>query len=385
MEALHYINSLDDRTMIDLKISKGVKSYCALKELQYFHMVQNKNVDLMHDVPEGLVPYFLANFFKYCSGNKIAYNFNVQKMCRDFNYGFLFKRKLPSLIKLTSSHLNQNAIQLYTVMIHLPFIFKDFRSELNEVIECISTTIYESDVVQLELLIGHFLRSYQEFFNTHLAPKFHFLTHYANTIREMGPVIFTWMMRFEAKHKVLPSFEKSECFKNIALTIAEGHQIMMCKDDQRLFEESKKLHFGNLQISASLRMLLEILKLYSLRLMNYNSFQYRKGLLLIENSNVYEILDICLFEQSYFFWFNLTFETVEFDSCLNSIQIKHKTSDNFEIVSHESLKKQQSYQKMNVFENVYVIADTLKVYRPHLMNKTRIFNNIHAFFIKWPK
>lgn len=42
MESLHYIDSLDENKQIDLKISKGIKSYCALNNLQYFDILQIK-------------------------------------------------------------------------------------------------------------------------------------------------------------------------------------------------------------------------------------------------------------------------------------------------------------------------------------------------------
>lgn len=250
-QAIGYIDSLDANE-IDLKISQGVKRYCVLNDINHFHVTKNLNVDLMHDVLEGVVLKFLHNFLKYCSEKKISYA-KTQKLIRDFVYGFLFKRKLPSLVKKDSTSLNQNATQIYTIILHLPFIFKDYKSELGEVFECMtsllqimqilfSSTIYESDVKRLEELISMHLESYKNTFKVYLSPKHHFLNHYPHVIREMGPVIHTWMMRFEAYHKKLASFGKKQCFKNIALTIAERNQISMIKDQfsDSMFNESQR-------------------------------------------------------------------------------------------------------------------------------------------------
>lgn len=250
--AIEYIDSLEPDASINFKISKGIKSYCVLNDLNYFNVIQNKNVDLMHDVLEGVIPYFIENFIKYCSEKKILSISVNQKLIRDFNYGAMYKRNRRS--KIGAKSLNQNATQLYTIMLHFPFIFNDFRGAISELIECMtsllqimqivfSTSVRESDISRLTTLIETHLRSYQTVFKTHLSPKHHFLSHYPNVIRQMGPVIFTWMMRIEAKNKMLSSFAKGECYKNIAMTVAERHQLIMCKDQFNvcMFAKSRQI------------------------------------------------------------------------------------------------------------------------------------------------
>lgn len=380
MQAINYIKSLDDDSTIDLKISQGIKSYCVLNDLDHFHVTKNINVDLMHDVLEGVVPFFLHNFFTYCHDNKIASYTTSQKLVRDFNYGFLFKQKLPSTIKTTSTHLNQNAIQLYTIMLHLPFIFKDYITKLGAVIECMelllqimqvlfSTTILKSDCIRLQMQIEMYLIRYQQVFKCHLLPKLHFLLHYPHVIQEMGPVVFTWMMRFESKHKMMASFGKGQNFKNIALTIAEQHQKVMCKDpfSGRLFEESQRKKFRESPNYNLYEKLIDSSdfdsnEIYSLKFLNYNHFQYRKGLFLIENYVVFEILDI-LFCEGYYAFICQQYDVICFDSFFNSIQIYPK-NDSFVFITLASLENKQSYQKLNALGKMYIIADTLNVFRP---------------------
>lgn len=58
-------------------------------------------------------------------------------------------------------------------------------------------------------------------------PKHHFVEHYPDLIREFGPLINMWTMRFEAKHSYFKRVvHESHCFKNILMTLAQKHQLM---------------------------------------------------------------------------------------------------------------------------------------------------------------
>lgn len=379
--AIEYIDSLQTDSSIDLKISKGIKSYCVLNDLSYFNVIQNTNVDLMHDVLEGVIPYFIENFMKYCSENKILSNVAAQKLIRDFNYGAMYRRSRPS--KIGAKSLNQNAAQLNTIMLHFPFIFNKFRSNISNLNECMSTllaimqilfstSICESDIVRLTILIEKHLISYQRVFKTHLAPKHHFLLHYPNVIRQMGPVIFTWMMRIEAKNKILSSFAKGECFKNIALTVAERHQTAMCKDQFNvcMFVKSRRTKFDGCSSFSEYEKLLSqsdynIKDFYVLNFLNFNHFQYRRRYFLLVKSVVHEILEIlvCGDSESYFF-ICTQHEIVEFDAFFNSIRIIPKNPSEFFLIKFVDLDNKKPYQKKYANGHNYIIADTLNVFKP---------------------
>ncbi|XP_031638091.1 uncharacterized protein LOC116350434 [Contarinia nasturtii] len=110
-KAMKYLDSLDDDVDIDLKKSKGIKGSCELTKIPSFSIFRNVNVDLMHDILEELVRSFIENLMKYCSEIFFASNNTVQVLIRDFNYGFLFKNKLPSKVKIPANNLKQNATQ----------------------------------------------------------------------------------------------------------------------------------------------------------------------------------------------------------------------------------------------------------------------------------
>lgn len=380
-QAMEYIESLHDDEAIDFKISKGLKKSTVLQKLENFSILQNVNVDIMHDFLEGVIPHFIENFIRFCSERKIASNTVCQIKIRDFSYGFLNKRNLPSQIKTTSSHLNQNATQLRVIMLHLPFIFQDFRQDLTDIHECLtsllqalqilfSTKIYEADVHKLEMLIEKHLSSYQIVFGAQLTAKHNFSTHYGRIIRNLGPVLFATMMSYESKHKVLASFGKSQCFKNIALTITERHQMMMCKNqfNNNMFVESKRTIFDkssnfNRYEHCIRELNFNIDQLYCLKFLNYTHFQYRKGLFFVEEFRVHKILEILVYNDIYTFICE-HYEVIGFDSFLNNIQISSKRDNNFEFICFTDLKNKQSYQQTNAFGNAYIIADTLNVHKP---------------------
>lgn len=160
-------------------------------------------------------------------------------------------------------------MQLYTLMIHIPFILSEFKHALSHVwvsIESLlqlmqivfSSTIREEDVTRLEQIIENHLTSLIQIFNAKLLPKHHFITHYPNVIRKMGPVIHMWMMRMESKHKVFTKIAaKSYCYKNIAKTLAERHQQQSFQIGftyvDTIQESKKKVLYSSHQITKNIQ------------------------------------------------------------------------------------------------------------------------------------
>ena len=56
-----------------------------------------------------------------------------------------------------------------------------------------------------------------------LIPKHHFMIHYPACIRQIGPLVHVWTMRYEAKHKFFKSSIKN--VKNITKSLAKKHQL----------------------------------------------------------------------------------------------------------------------------------------------------------------
>lgn len=191
---------------IDFKTTKGVKRYSIFNNLQYYNIIDNSTFDIMHDLNEGVIPFFLTTFFDYCVTDKILKANEIQCRIRDYNYGNLCKKSIPSFIGFGRKNLGQNASQSHCLMIHLPFIFAEFKDRFEEVWICAesllklmqicySKEISENDLERLTLLVKIHLKSLIDLFKVPLLPKHHYLIHYPSAIRKMGPLINYWMMR----------------------------------------------------------------------------------------------------------------------------------------------------------------------------------------------
>ena len=59
-------------------------------------------------------------------------------------------------------------------------------------------------------------------------PKLHFVLHYPEQITNVGPMVRTWNMRSEAKLNDFKQASRLGNFKNIAFSIANHHQRLLC-------------------------------------------------------------------------------------------------------------------------------------------------------------
>lgn len=99
---------------------------------------------------------------------------------------------------------------------------------LLEIVEIWSLqNITSQDVVRLEILIPKYLQSLLALFQgITLKPKHHFLLHYPDIIRKVGPVSKISTERFEAKHRDLKKVANNvQTRKNIPFTLAVKWQM----------------------------------------------------------------------------------------------------------------------------------------------------------------
>lgn len=366
------------------EITKGFKDHCLLNEIKYFHILKNKSVDLMHDIMEGIALFFVVGFLKYVTNNFFTKN-EICARVRDFNYGMLNKRNKPSHLKLKKSNLNQNASQLYCLVLHLPFIFRDIESEIDinvkkamasllQLMQIVfSTELMKSDTDKLKNVITEHHTHYKEAFNAHLKAKHHLVTHYPNTICEMGPLTKTTMRCYEAKHKVLTTMaRKSNNYVNVAKSLAERHQKIICRssgfDDEVL--ESKIVIFSESTSFSKHKSILshfayDLKKIKVLvKYLKINGLIYRTGLFIIEEFKVFEIIEVFKYENDYFL-LCLSYDVPKFDYFLHSIEIKSKlfTKENMKIFKISDLKNKETYNKIMSKNTKFIIAETLQVSR----------------------
>lgn len=380
MQAAAEFNRLEKP--IDFKVTKGIKRPCIFNELQNFHILDNPTMDVMHDVNEGVIPFFLQKLFDYCDSKKIVKKSEISRLIRDYNYGFLHKQNKPSVVNFERSNLGQNAKQIYSIMIHLPFIFAKYRDQLKDVwiamenllkaMQIIySHRICEDDLANLTKYIELHYKLLIKLFNAMLKPKHHNVLHYPNTIRKTGPIIYSWMMRFEAKHQFFTRAAKNtNNFINIAKTLAKKHQEAV---SYRIFTTdvikvsktgsnfNKCKNFSEFMDQVAKFLGYDVLnKLKVLNFAHFNCFEYRNGSIIISNDNVYEIVQV-LSNEDQILLFCCPYIVKRYCSFLNSIEIE-RTADSvsdYIVIDLKNLKNPRSYERKICENKFYIICDTL--------------------------
>ena len=145
-----------------------------------------------------------------------------------FNYGHTQNKNRPPGVRLD---LGPNAIQTWCLVRNMPLIFDDLVPRDSEyclqIIDIVfSPFLTEGLTVYLKHLVAEHHRLFKSVFpEKALLPKHHFLIHYPRCIRNLGPVLHMWSMRYESKHSFFKQQKKS--FKNIIKTLAIKHQRMI--------------------------------------------------------------------------------------------------------------------------------------------------------------
>lgn len=365
---------------------KGVRMECLYNRLLSYDIFENISLDIMHDMHEGNIPYFLSAFFEYCISKKIESEYTLIRKIRDYNYGPLFDKNKPSILGLKKHHLGQSASQSYCLILHLPFIFYDLQNKLKLIwpilealLQCLqivmSTKITELDLKRLEKSIDIFLNGMITL-KGKLIPKAHFLTHYANAIRKVGPLKHMWTMRFECKHMFFTDAARlTHNFINLKKTLAYKHQEKICLTKfsvQNEIEESKKIklfceHCDFTKYDSFLSTAdknIDFDYLFMLPFLSFNDTIYKNGLILIENFSVYEILFVLKSQNDYYFLCEL-YEMKAFDHSLHSIEIQPYCSEKqLAYIKHCDLSNSKSFSKKMCNGKIYVIAENLNVFNP---------------------
>lgn len=346
----------------------------------------------MHDVYEGAMPYALKLFFKHLIEYQICTEEELETKIRTFKYGRLERRNVPSKLCLKKENLNQNASQMHCLMRHVPFIFA-YTLQLKEkskkaivhkawpIIEYLlkidqiicSTVIKERDLTDLQNYVETFLTKLRDLFNCQYKPKLHFLTHYSNTIRIMGPLKYLEMMRGDAKHQPLTQYAK-RCrnYKNICKSLAEKHQqISASKSNENTYSDKIEMSKKMYNIVGKKNELVEDMKNHSKLICDHfkninrvimlnsvviNSNTFAKELFIVFSGAMHEINAVLSYEDSFIFLCT-KFTTEIFYKFSNSFEIKRSAQTI--LIAFDKLVCRRSYERKILNEKTLIIADDL--------------------------
>lgn len=220
----------------------GVKGHCVLtKNLAHFNVLSGYPPDIMHDLFEGVVPVELALCLQVLISKKYFSLAQLNKFILGFPYKWSDKSNKPHAIPQTfSKTIGGNAHENWALLRFLPLIIGHLVPEdeeawkvlmdLKDIVELsVAPTHTEESIAYLQCKISEHRKRYQELFpQVQLKPKHHYMEHYPELIRKFGPLVNLWTMRFEAKHSFFKQvIRHSACFRNVPLTLAVKHQLMI--------------------------------------------------------------------------------------------------------------------------------------------------------------
>lgn len=215
----------------------GIKDKCVWFDVNNFSLFDQVGVDVMHDMLEGCSKYIMKFILLYYTKELKLLTLQV---LNDRIYGFDFGPENNKPCSLTLDNINQGSIrqsasEMLTLIRYFGLLVGDFIPPeelvwelyivMRRVIDIlISTSLTIDSCSMLHTLVAEMNELYLKYSNSHLKPKFHFLTHYHSMIRKFGPVINFWSMRYEAKHRISKiSARSSFNRRNICMTLAIRH------------------------------------------------------------------------------------------------------------------------------------------------------------------
>lgn len=371
----------------------GITNYTILNDLNFYHTIDNRSQDIMHDIHEGAMPFVLRSLFQYLIQHKIITEVELEQKISSFNYGLIERKNVPSKLCLRKKNLNQNASQMNCLMKHVPFIFINLLQEkdnskrlivhkawvlieyilkINQIV-C-SSVIREKDLTDLENYTSDFLSKIKRIFKTELFPKLHFMTHYSSTMRIMGPVKFLQMMRGDAKHQPFTQYAK-RCrnYVNICKTLADRHQevlaakwaknntycdnVVISKKKCKVVDIKNKLAC---KIQTHFKILLDFFEnidqVMIIDFLVINSFRFSNELFIIHLDEMHQI-EAVLKCNNLFVFLCTKFTTEKFYKFSNSFEIK-KTTETL-LIRFEELKCKRTYEKKSCNDKTQIIAEDL--------------------------
>lgn len=237
----YHIQQVED----DASVSRlyGVKRDCVLhKYLQGFHATTGLPFDVSHDCLEGIVPYEMALCLAYLIGKKYFSLDYLNGRIRHFQYKFSDKVNQPQIIGVNYKSRNTiggNQSENWTLLRLLPlFVGEHVPKEdsvwavllsLKKLVELVHGPVFTDEMLNtLDTIIhDHKLLFTTAFPDASLKPKHHFIEHYTEQIKMLGPLSKVSTIRFEAKHNFFKRIVRNvNNFKNILVSLSTRHQLM---------------------------------------------------------------------------------------------------------------------------------------------------------------
>lgn len=223
-----------------MKHFEGIKFNSLFNSLHYFHVSQpGLPFCLGHDLLEGIVSHDVPLVMTYFVRKKWFTYELLNRRIDSFQYSTHDQRDKPTKIPPKCNRLVGGAWQLLTFIRLFPLLIGDKIQNidddvwisflrLTEIVEIVcSPEVHKDFIPYLSNIVDEYLgRRTSLFPETKLRPKHHSLTHYAEMLGKLGPLMKVFTLRFESKHTFFKrTMRVLRCFKNITLSLAEKHEL----------------------------------------------------------------------------------------------------------------------------------------------------------------
>ena len=224
----------------------GINRRCILLDILYFNMFKGGlPCDIMHDVMEGVAPLEMSLVLRHCVVTEKYvslddYNYRLTH----FDYEYTEISKPPPINSRSTivdgKPLKLSAAQSLLLIRIFPLLIGDVIPcecpnwkcfmLLSKIVDIIMCPWSSADLCAiLKMLITEHHQMFVTLYSARsVIPKLHFLLHYPEQIMNVGPMLRAWNMRNEAKLNVFKKASRLGNFKNIASSIANRHQRLLC-------------------------------------------------------------------------------------------------------------------------------------------------------------
>ena len=199
---------------------------------------------MMHDILEGIAPMNIKRLLSHYDANGIITIEEFNQRLLNFDYGYSETNHPVPILKNTldafDKPLRQSASQTLSLMLIIPFLVASKVTEDEEHWQCLlllkkiidivlCPTVTENLSSSLKIIIKEYqLKFIQLYGSDAFTSKIHFLVHYPEQMLQLGPIVHSWTMRYEAKLNFFKQASHLANFKNIPYSLASRHQRLMC-------------------------------------------------------------------------------------------------------------------------------------------------------------
>ncbi|XP_011879293.1 PREDICTED: uncharacterized protein LOC105568321, partial [Vollenhovia emeryi] len=223
----------------------GIKEKCVWDSIPSFSFVQSICFDIMHDLLEGVCGYDLSLILFDLICNKKYFSIEtLNNRILYFDYGPVESgNAVPQITKehLIAGKLKFSSSEMLCFVRHFGLMLGDLVPEdveswhlylkLKSIVDIVSTPYVNlRSLSYLSILISEQHEMYLTVFpNVTLKPKHHYMLHYPQVMRRVGPLWPICCLRWEAKHRPLKqAAHATNSRRNLPLTLAIKHQLNLC-------------------------------------------------------------------------------------------------------------------------------------------------------------